>query len=214
MFKHDCRPRRTAVWLIFVSVLAWMPTIGLAQIDEIVVTVRKRVENLQDVPISVQALSDQQIQRQGITGLEDISKYSPSLGFDTSYNPTDTRVSIRGLSASLGRSNVAFLVDGIDVTTENLIAAGSGLLANRRLLNDVERIEVVKGSQSALYGRAAFAGAISYVTKEPGDEFEGNVRLDAGEDGYFEVAGAVGGGPVWGDVLGLRAEWCLLDRRR
>ena len=128
---------------------------------------------------------------------------SPSLGFDTSYNPTDTRVSIRGLSASLGRSNVAFLVDGIDVTTENLIAPGSGLLANRRLLNDVERIEVVKGSQSALYGRAAFAGAISYITKEPGEEFEGNVRLDAGEDGYFEVAGALGG-PVWGDILGMR----------
>ncbi len=189
--------------MISASVLIWMPAVGLAQIDEIVVTTRKREENLQNVPISVQAFSSQQIQRQGITDLADVSKFSPSLGFDTAYNPTDTRVSIRGLSASLGRSNVAFLVDGIDVTTENLIAPGSGLLANRRLLNDVERIEVVKGSQSALYGRAAFAGAISYITKEPGVEFEGDLRLDAGEDGYFEVAGAVGG-PVWGDLLGLR----------
>ena len=180
-----------------------MPTVGLAQIDEIVVTTRRREESLQEVPIAVQAFSSQQIQRQGITDLGDVSKFSPSVGFDTGYNPTDTRLSIRGLSASLGRSNVAFLVDGIDVTTENLIAAGSGLLANRRLLNDVERIEVVKGSQSALYGRAAFAGAISYITKEPGDQFEGEFRLDAGEDGYFELAGAVGG-PVWGDRLGLR----------
>jgi outer membrane receptor protein involved in Fe transport len=203
MFEHDRCPCHTIMWLICAAVLVWMPSVGLAQIDEIVVTTRKRTENLQDVPIAVQALTDQQIQRQGITGLKGISKYSPSLGFDTGYNPTDTRVSIRGLSASLGRSNVAFLVDGIDVTTENLIAAGSGLLANRRLLNDVERIEVVKGSQSALYGRAAFAGAISYITKEPGDQFEGDVRLDAGEDGYFEVAGAVGG-PVLEDVLGFR----------
>jgi outer membrane receptor protein involved in Fe transport len=203
MFEGDRTFGRASVWFISIAVLAGTPAVGLAQIDEIVVTTRKREENLQDVPISVQAFTDQQIQRQGITNLEDISKYSPSLGFDTAYNPTDTRVSIRGLSASLGRSNVAFLVDGIDVTTENLIAPGSGLLANRRLLNDVERIEVVKGSQSALYGRAAFAGAISYITKEPGEKFEGDVRLDAGEDGYFEVAGALGG-PVWGDLLGLR----------
>jgi iron complex outermembrane receptor protein len=201
LMKPILRP--AAVWLICIAVLVGIPTVGMAQIDEIVVTTRKRAENLQDVPISVQAFTADEIQREGITGIADIAKYSPSVGFDIGYNPTDTRVSIRGLSASLGRSNVAFLVDGIDVTTENLIAAGSGLLANRRLLNDVERIEVVKGSQSALYGRAAFAGAISYTTREPGDELEGNFRLDAGDDGYFEVAGALGG-PVWGDILGLR----------
>ena len=116
--------------------------------------------------------------------------------FDTGYNPTDTRVNIRGLSATRGRSNVAFLIDGIDVTTENVIAAGSGVLASRRLLNDVERIEVVKGTQSALYGRAAFSGAISYITKEPGDKLEGDLRLDARENGYLEMGGALGG-PVW-----------------
>ncbi|MDQ1302713.1 MAG: TonB-dependent receptor, partial [Pseudomonadota bacterium] len=82
---------------------------------------------------------------------------------------------------------------GIDVTTENLISAGSGLLANRRLLSDVERIEVVKGPQSALFGRSAFAGAISYITKEPGDEFEGRVNLDVGDYGRRTVDGGVSG---------------------
>jgi len=203
MFERILRMDRAVVCLIAVPVLASMPAVGLAQIEEIVITTRKREENLQDVPISVNAFTDQQIRRQGITNIGDVAKYSPSVTFDTGYNPTDTRVNIRGLSATRGRSNVAFLIDGIDVTTENVIAAGSGLLASRRLLNDVERIEVVKGTQSALFGRSAFSGAISYITKEPGDEFEADLRLDAGEYGYFEMGGAAGG-PVWGDQLGIR----------
>ena len=205
MFGFMVSSRFTGAFLAIIMVALIAPTISWAQIEEIVVTTRRRAESLQDVPISVDAFTDQQIRRQGITNIADISKYSPSVSFDTGYNPTDTRVNIRGLSATRGRSNVAFLIDGIDVTTENMIAAGSGLLASRRLLTDVERIEVIKGTQSALYGRAAFSGAISYITKEPGDEFEGELRLDAGEYGYFEMAGAVGG-PVMAleDVLGFR----------
>ena len=178
-------------------------TDGLAQIEEIMVTVRKRVETVQDVPIAVSAISAEQIERQGIIGLDGIVKMDPSVQFDTSFGPQDTRITMRGLSNSRGRSNVAFLVDGIDVTTENFISAGSGLLANKRLLADVERIEIVKGPQSALYGRAAFAGAISYVTKEPGDEVEGLLRVDAGDHGRLQLDAAIGG-PVIDDLLGLR----------
>jgi outer membrane receptor protein involved in Fe transport len=192
----------TAV-LAAVPATFFVPTVGWAQIEEIIVTTRKRTESLQDVPIAVDALTAEMIQRQGITNVADVVKFSSSVQFDTSYNPTDTRVNIRGLSATRGRSNVAFLVDGIDVTTENVISAGSGLLANQRLLNDVERIEIVKGSQSALYGRSAFSGAISYITKEPGDEFEGDLQLEVAEDGYIET-GAAFGGPIIQDVLGMR----------
>jgi len=186
-------------------ILAAVSMPAVASLDEMVVTTRKREENLQEVPIAVKVLSADQIERQGIRNLTDVAKLSPSVQFDTSFGPQDTRVTIRGLSNTRGRSNVAFLVDGIDVTTENVISAGSGLLANRRLLNDVERIEVVKGPQSALFGRAAFAGAISYVTKEPGDEFEGKVSLDVAQYGFQQIEALVGG-PVPGldEVLGLR----------
>ncbi|MDH4022763.1 MAG: TonB-dependent receptor, partial [Gammaproteobacteria bacterium] len=126
----------------------------------------------------------------------------PSVQFDQSFGPADNRITIRGLSNTRGRSNVAFLIDGIDVTTETLISAGSGLLANRRLLTDVENIEIVKGPQSALYGRSAFAGAISYTTKEPSEEFEGRVSLDVGDFGRRTVEGAFGG-PL-SDTVGIR----------
>ena len=203
MSKRNTVTVLSAIALLAVPPLLLMPIAGWAQLEEVVITTRRRTESLQDVPISVQAITAEDIQRTGIKDLNDVAKISPSVTFDTGYNPTDTRVNIRGLSATRGRANVAFLVDGVDVTSENVIAAGSGLLANTRLLNDVERIEIVKGSQSALFGRAAFAGAISYVTKEPGDEFEGNVSVDAADNGYYQV-GAAAGGPIFGDVFGMR----------
>lgn len=178
---------------IAVAIVAAAPIAAMAQIEEVVVTTRKREENLQDVPLAVSAITAEQIQRQGISSLADVVQNQPSVQFDQSFGPADNRITVRGLSNTRGRSNVAFLIDGIDVTTENLISAGSGLLANRRLLSDVERIEVVKGPQSALFGRSAFAGALSYITKEPGDEFEGRVNLDVGDYGKRTVDGGISG---------------------
>ena len=149
MFKSRCYVGATSVALFVSGMLAAVPITGWAQIDEIVVTTRKKQESLQEVPIAVDALNAQQIERLGITKLEDLTKMTPSVQFDQSYGPADNRVTVRGLSNTRGRSNVAFLVDGIDVTTENFVSAGSGLLANQILLTDVERIEIVKGPQSA-----------------------------------------------------------------
>jgi len=190
-----------AMWMAF-AVIPALPMVASAQIEEVVVSTRRRAESLQDVPIAVSVLSTEQIERQGITDLKDVVQNQPSVQFDQSYGPADNRITIRGLSNTRGRSNVAFLIDGIDVTTETLISAGSGLLANRRLLSDVQSIEIVKGPQSALFGRSAFAGAISYTTKEPTEEFEGRVGLDVADFGRRTVEGAFGG-PL-SDTVGIR----------
>jgi outer membrane receptor protein involved in Fe transport len=174
-----------------------------AAVDEIVVTTRKREENLQEVPIAIGVFSADDIQRIGIRDLADISKLSPSLQFDRNYSNNSVRVTVRGLSNTRGRSNVAFLVDGIDVTSETTgTNAGSPLLVNQRLLADVERIEVVRGPQSALYGRAAFAGAINYVSKGASDEFSGNFTADATVYGKQEFFTGISG-PIT-DTLGYR----------
>jgi outer membrane receptor protein involved in Fe transport len=173
-------------------------------IEEIIVTTRRKEENLQEIPLAVTVIGADAIERQGITNMFKIAELDPSVSFDTAYGPADTRVAIRGLSNTRGRSNVAFLVDGVDVTTENQIAAGSGLLANQRLLTDVERIEIVKGPQSALYGRAAFAGAIAYTTKNPTDTLTGNVGVDYGTGETGQLKGSVSG-PI-NDTLGFRLD--------
>jgi len=172
-----------------------------AQLEEVVVTARKRAENLQDVPMSVTAISAEQLERLGIRDLKDLTRYTPGVTLDQGFGLNDQRLVIRGLSPSRGRPNNAVLVDGIDLTTESVSTPGGSMLINQRLL-DIKQVEVVKGPQSALYGRAAFSGAISYVTRDPGEELESEVGVDIGEYGRRYLKAAIGG-PVT-DAIGLR----------
>ena len=80
---------------------------------------------------------------------------------------------------------MAVLLDGVDVTSESVQSAGGSLLINTRLF-DLERAEIVKGPQSALYGRSAFSGAINYVTRKPTNEWENKVSVEAGDNGQLE----------------------------
>lgn len=180
-----------------------LPSTGWAQIDEVIVSTRKREEVLQDIPISVQALTDEQIVRLNINDVKDISRFSTSLQFDEGFDPKDTRVIIRGLAPTRGRQNAALLIDGIDVTSESVNFAGGSILATTRLI-DVERVEIVKGPQSALYGRSAFNGAIQYITRDPNlEQLDGRVNADIGSDNRYKVAGSVSA-PIISDVLGFR----------
>lgn len=172
-----------------------------AGFEEIVVTTRKKEENLQDIPISVNALSREDMERAGIKELNEVAHHDSSLQFDRGYSPADTRLVIRGLAPTRGRPNAATLVDGIDISSEAIGVAGGTMLINPRML-DIERVEVVKGPQSALYGRSAFAGAVQYVTRDASDELEGEVSLDGAEEGYYTFKGSLSG-PL-GESAGFR----------
>lgn len=164
-----------------------------AQIDEIIVTTRKTEESLQDVPVAVAAFSQEFIEQQGIRTTADVVKLVPGVQFDQAFSAADTRISIRGINSERGRASVAVLVDGIDVSGENITSGGGSSLLNTRLL-DLERVEVVKGPQSALYGRNAFAGAINYITRQPSmDAFEVTTYGDVAEYGTYDVRGSISG---------------------
>jgi iron complex outermembrane receptor protein len=198
-------PKFTRIRLIhvigLVSAALLITDVASAALDEIVVTTRKREEKLQELPMSVSAMDAATMNRRGVNDLADISRYTPGLDLDQGFGLNDQRLVIRGLAPSRGRPNSATLVDGIDMTTESVSTPGGSILFNSRLL-DLERVEVIKGPQSALYGRAAFAGAIQYITKNPGDELETDLSLDLGEYGRRYASAGIGG-PV-NDKLGLR----------
>jgi outer membrane receptor protein involved in Fe transport len=165
--------------------------VAQAQLEEITVTARKRTESLQEVPLTVTAFTAETIQRQGIRSVQDVAKLTPGLSWDKGFAPQDTRPNIRGLPTTRGRPPIGILLDGIDMSSESIATAGGSSLMNMKLV-DVERIEVVKGPQSALYGRVAFGGAINYISIKPNlEETEGNVFLDAATDSLYEVRGAV-----------------------
>ena len=147
-----------------------------AVIEEIVVTSRKREENLLEIPESVSAFSEVQIDRANISGLSDISLLVPNLymGRRTDGFPN---VSIRGLGAFGNTQGVGFYLDDVQIFGD----------ASSRF-GDIQRIEVLKGPQGILYGGANIGGAIKWVLNRPDPaEFSGRVRLSAGEDDYYDT---------------------------
>ena len=170
------------------SVLASMTSMAIAEvtIEEIVVSARKRAENLQEVPIAVTAFTESQIESAGIQRPGDFIGLMPNVTMVDSANVGDTQVSIRGIvSTRDAESTFAYVVDGVLVTNPNGF--------NEELM-DVSQIEVLKGPQGALYGRNAVAGAILVTTNRPDEEFEGKVKVGAGNNGSKNASLTLSGG--------------------
>jgi len=198
---------RTAVRAALLPCLATaglVPVAAMAQttLEEITVTARKTAENIQSVPVAITAVTAETIEDLGIKDLADISKITAGLIFDNEFSRAGNRPVIRGQGNISGQSGVSYFIDGVYI---------SGSIAAYDL-NDVERIEVIKGPQSALYGRNTYSGAINIITKSPGDEFSGDVKLEAAEDGQYEIAGTLRGPIVPGKLGGgITARYYSLD---
>lgn len=165
--------------------------------DVITITARRREEGLLDAPVAVSAFGEGDINRLGITSVDDIARFTPGLSYSAAFGRSTERPVIRGQSNVLAgvqfgvESGTAYFVDGV-------YYPGSVSSLDP---NDIERVEVIKGPQSALYGRNTYAGAINYVTRGATDTFEANARVRAGTYGEREVAARVSG-PLVEDRLG------------
>lgn len=173
---------------------------GFSSIEEVIVYARRREESSQTVPIALDVLDAEMFFQRGLYQLSDVTDQSASVYLEQGSVPQDINLNIRGLTPTRGRPNMAVLLDGIDITTEAMITSGGTLLVDPALF-DIEQIEIVKGPQHALYGRSAFAGAISYTTRRPGDEFAAAIETDVGDYGQQMLRGRVSG-PV-SDSLSL-----------
>ncbi len=177
-------------------------TDALAQsmaLEEIVVTARKREENLQDVPLSITALTSADFERRSISDLEGISDFTAGLNFEDFSTTFNGVLTIRGLVQANVQNrvqNVAVFLDGAYIPRNYSIDIG---------LMDLERVEVVKGPQSSLYGQNAFAGAINYVSRKPSlTDYEARGTTTVGTDGRLDFKAAVGV-PLVEDRFALRA---------
>jgi outer membrane receptor protein involved in Fe transport len=190
--------------LLATTIVAAIATSAKAQqLEEIVVTARKTTENLQDIPLTITAFTSDMIARQNIRSAQDVVKFTPGLNYDKGFAAQDTRISIRGLPVVRGKPPVGILLDGIDISSESISTAGGSALVNVKLV-DLENIAVVKGPQSALYGRSAFGGAVVYTSKKPNlNEFEASGQLDVATHDMFEVRAALSV-PVVEDKVAVR----------
>lgn len=176
--------------------------------EEIFVTARRGSELLSDIPVTVDVFNDQQIDRFNLDTIQDIVRFTPGLNLTQGSRPDATRIAIRGLQADVGRSSVALRINDIDVTAEAINASGLGYFPNARLL-DLERIEVVKGAQVALYGRSAFGGALNFVSRRPDlEDWNGAINAQFTSEREYEANARVNGPIVDGKVgLGLIAAY-------
>ncbi len=169
-------------------------------IEEITVTARKVEESLNDAPVSVSAFTNTSIEQLDINSVTDIARFTPGLSFSSAFGRSTERPVIRGQGNILARvqfgveSGVAYFVDGMYY---------SGDIQSLDMTN-LERVEVIKGPQSALYGRNTYSGAINLVTRRPDQEFSGSARIRGLGSGEQEIIGSVGGQLVDG-VLAMRA---------
>lgn len=179
----------------------WSQTESL---EEVVVTARKRDESFRDVPITVSVFTEQAIQAAGIQKPGDFISLVPNMTLVETQNAGSAFVVVRGVSqARNSEPSVAVLVDGVLETNPAEF--------NQELF-DIAQIEVLKGPQGALYGRNAIGGAIIIRTKDPADEFEGNVRVGFG-NGSSKRAQVAASGPVegTGNTLKYRASLNFYD---
>lgn len=171
---------------------------GASESGMIVVTARKVEENLQEIPGSITAFDAEQLQNRSISELEDIALQTPGLVFEDFSNGGFGTPTIRGttqFSINNLEQNVSTFIDGIYIPRQYAVDVGS--------LN-MERIEVVKGPQSALYGANAFAGAINYVTTNRSlTEISAFAEVEVSENKGLDISGKISV-PLIDDMLAMR----------
>ena len=158
-----------------------------AVLEEIVVTAQKRVENLQQVPISAQVISSQYLAEQNYNSLADLTQTVPGVNI-SSQGWSDSLV-IRGIGSGAGAGGDTDLDQSV-ATFDDDIYHGRSKLSGATFL-DLDRIEILKGPQSTFFGNNAIAGALNIVTKKPDDTFDATGRLLYGQFGQYAAEGAV-----------------------
>jgi iron complex outermembrane receptor protein len=184
---------------------------ALEKLEEIVVTATKRAESIQDVPLSIAAITSEDIDRRGLIGMEDYLRSVPGVN-QVDTGGRDNTIVIRGISTSLELQNannnvtVATYFDETPIT--GAAGNGSGNIDLRPV--DVERIEVLRGPQGTTFGSAALGGAMRLIPAKPVlDNFmakgSGAYSLTGGEGGDNSMMQGVVNIPLVADQLAVRA---------
>src|SRR5437870_4647914 len=155
---------------IAAAIMAAVPRLYAAEVastgglEEVVVTAQKRTENLQDVPISVTALSTEKLEQLGVQNFDDYVKYLPSVAYQTT-GPGFARVYMRGV-ASGDNGNHSGPLPSVGVyLDEQPVTTIQGSLDIH--IYDVERVEALAGPQGTLYGASSEAGTVRIITNKP-----------------------------------------------
>lgn len=167
-------------------------------LEEIVVTARKRAEDILKTPVSITAVTSEQLEQRGIATVANLAEQTPGFNINNNSSGRSDRsfqqLILRGFKpATTDSTPVATFIDGVPVASATAVMS----------ISDPARIELLRGPQSAYFGRNAFAGALNVVNKEPGDEFGGSVTAMMGTHNNSRIQGDLSG-PIIEDKLSFR----------
>ena len=175
------------------------------KVEEIVVTAQKRSELLTKVPISVTAIDQETLDKEGAKSMADVARLVPGLSLQTSDSEGNTNISIRGIVSNTGAQTTGVYIDETPVQARQEVVASNPYPK----VFDLDHIEVLKGPQGTLFGAGSEGGTVRFLTPDPSlSTYSGFVHTDvAGTDGgapSYEGGAAIGG-PIVDGVLGFRA---------
>ncbi|MDZ4372783.1 MAG: TonB-dependent receptor [Phenylobacterium sp.] len=176
-----------------------------AQLEELVVTAQKRAENVQDVPLSITALSGRDLEAANVTNFRELTAMVPALRMEGSNNTRNTTVSLRGIGNSGNNPGIEY---SVGVFLDGVYLPGLSVLQGD--LVDIQSVEVLRGPQGTLYGRNTPVGAINIITREPQAEPEGMASVGLGNYDQRHAKGYLGG--ALSEDLSARASFWLRDR--
>ncbi len=165
-------------------------TEGSAALEDIVVTARRREENLQNTPVAVTAVTAAMIEERGISNISEIAASTPSLRFDSgaaiSGSSNTATVFIRGI----GQTDFNLTIDpGVGIYLDGVFISRSvGALIET---TDVERIEVLRGPQGTLFGKNTIGGAVSITSRQPDDELRFTGEITGGSFNRFDARASI-----------------------
>ena len=185
-------------------------TVAGGGLEEIVVTATRREENINHVPISVTAFSEDMIDQRGIKDFQDVVRFTPGVSID---NSGTNAISIRGISSSGGAGTTGIYIDDTPIQMRALGFNPDDTLPKTF---DLDRVEVLRGPQGTLFGAGSEGGTVRYIMNQPSVTKESTyarteVSYTRSGQPSYEI-GVAHGGPIIDDVLGYRASvWYRYD---
>ena len=168
------------------------------ELEQIIVTATRREMRLQDVPISVSVLSQEQLDRQGVNTFLDFAEQIPSLGFNNEGGPTFQTLSLRGVGVASGGTAGAGSDSTVAVYLDEtpIVAPFSRNATIQPILFDIDRVEVLRGPQGTLFGASSMGGAIRYITNKPDPSgfdarFTSELSITEGGGENYSISGMV-----------------------
>ncbi len=172
------------------SPITWGGEQEASEIEEIIVTSRRREERLLDTPMSVNVFSGDLLRELNVARIDEISHYTPGLVFDTTTSISGSASSASVFIRGIGQTDFTLVTEpGVGIYIDDVYLTHS--IGNVVDALDIERVEVLKGPQGTLFGRNTIGGAIRVVTKKPHDEWDGDVEVVLGDYDRVDLKGHI-----------------------